>query len=463
MAGYRSLDGFRGALQTATQIALVLLLFATVQFLAGRHNVRFDRTPTKRFSLTPYARQAMEAFEGSGRIYAFYDSQQVVERRRILDLLDQIQSHSPRLSYELVDLDRKPGLAKKYGVSNYNSGVLELADGTRYPIRAITEDAITATILRLSRDDLGVICFSTGHGERDPRDNDQRGGLSSLTQALEREGFSIEWGRTLGRDGKGGGCTVLLWVAPTQDLAAGEADAIDEYVRGGGRALFLLDPGAPISFDELLARFGVSAGRNVIVDEANRMLGADSFVPQVDRFRPDVFRDLLRAAAILPVARTMRSIGAPREGARVISLAGTSETSWAYMDATEVPSQDVQFRPESDQPGPLSIAVRVTMETVADDGAGQLIAVGDSDFVTNAHLETLGNRDLILALIGVLAEDSSLIGMRHADGDDPERPLSLNAAQTRTIFIVSVVVLPGLSALVGAALAAARRRRRGGR
>jgi len=453
----------RGAAQTAIQVALVLLLFATLQFLAGRHNVRFDRTPTKRFSLSPYVRQAAEAFQGEARLYAFYDSQQVVERRRMLDLLDQIHSHAPQLSYELVDLDRKPGLAKKYEVSNYNSGVLELADGTRYPIRAVTEDAIAATLLRLTRDDLGVICFMTGHGGRDPRNTDQRSGMSNLVQALEREGFSIQWRVTLGRDGAGDDCSVLVWVSPTHELVEGEADAIDRYIRGGGRALFLLDPGTPASFDALLARFGLAGGRNVIVDESNRMLGADSFVPQVDRFRPEIFSDRLQAAVILPVARTIRATGENIEGTRVISLAGTNETSWAYMDATEVPSQDVAFRPEMDQTGPLSIAARATIEGPGGAVAGQVVAVGDSDFVTNAHLDTLGNRDFILALVGVLAEDPSLIGMRRDDSGDPERPLTLSAWQTRTIFWVGVVALPGLSALVGLALAALRRRQRGGR
>jgi hypothetical protein len=458
-----SWQALRGAAQTAVQVVLVMLLFATLQFLAGRHNVRFDRTPTKRFSLSPYARQAAEAFAGEARLYAFYDSQQVVERRRMLDLLDQIHSYAPRLSYELVDLDRKPGLAKKFGVSHYNSGVLEMEDGTRYPIRAVTEDAITSTLLRLTRDDLGVICFMTGHGGRDPRDTDQRHGLSKLVQSLEREGFSLEWLVTLGRDGAHDACSVLVWVSATHDLVAGESDAIEQYVRKGGRALFLLDPGTPPSFDALLARFGLAGGQNVIVDESNRMLGADSFVPQVDRFRPEIFSDRLQAAVILPVARTIRATGENLEDTRVISLAGTNETSWAYMDSTEVPSQDAAFRPDLDQTGPLSIAARASVGGTDGSVAGQVIAVGDSDFVTNAHIDTLGNRDFILAIIGVLAEDPSLIGMRREDTGNPERPLTLSAAQTRTIFWVGVVLMPGISALAGVALAARRRRQRGGR
>ncbi len=463
MAGTELLQTFRGAAQTVVQVVLVLLLFGTLQFLAGRHNVRFDLTPTMRLSLSPYARQTAEDFSGEGTIFAFYDSQQVADRRRMMDLLDQVQSYARGITYELVDLDRKPGQAKKYGVSNYGSGVLELRDGSRYPLRSITEEAITGTLLRLGRKELGKICFVTGHGESDPRDTNERSGLSKLTQAIQREGFGIDWLVTLRGDDTEASCTVLAWVSPTHDLVAGEADVVVRHFRDGGRSLFLLDPGSPPSFTQLLARLGIVVGNNVIVDESNRMLGASAFVPQVDRFRPEVFRDRLRAAAILPVAQTMRANPEKNEATRVISLAGTAETTWAYVDTSEVPAQDVQFRPAVDEPGPLSIAVRATAVTDNPNAPGIVIAIGDSDFVTNDHLETLGNRDFALALIGVLAEDPSLIGMRREEGANPERPLTLSAAQTRNIFWLGVVILPGISTALGLGLRTLRRRRLGGR
>lgn len=462
MNGSTWFQGLRGAAQTAAQVVLVLALFATVQFLAGRHNVRFDLTPTQRLSLSPYARQAVEEFQGSGTIYAFYDSQRVANRRQMFDLLDEIHAHAPQLEFELVDLDRKPGLAKKYKVSNYDSGVLELEDGTRHALRSITEESITALLLRLSRDELGKICFVLGHGEGDPRNTDERAGLSKLTQAIQKEGFGIDWLLTVG-NGDEADCTVLTWVSPTHDLVEGEAEAIVRRFRDGGRMLFFMDPGTPPSFTELLRKVGIALGDDVIVDESNRMLGASSFVPHVDRFRPEIFRDRLRAAAILPIARTVRANPERDEKIRVISLAGTSESTWAHVGASEVPSQEVQFRPTVDDPGPLSIAVRATIQTDEPDAPGQVIVVGDSDFVTNDHIDTLGNRDFALGVVGVVAEQASMIGMRREEEKDPQHPLSLTAAETRTIFWVSVVALPGLSTIFGAVLAFVRRRHFGGR
>ena len=451
----------RGALQAAIQIILVLVVFATLQFLASRHNVRHDLSPNQRYLLSPYARQAAESFPFSATFYAFYDSQQVIERRHMLDLLDQIHAYAPDLSYELVDLDRKPGLAKKYGVSTYNTGVLELEDGKRYPVRAVNEQALTAILLRLTRKTEKRACFATGHGESSPANRDERLGLSSLSDAMRREGLSVQTILTIGRDGPPAECSVLVFVAPTHELADGEAESIVRYIRQGGRALFLLDPGTPESFDKLIASIGIAGGTNIVVDESNRMLGADSFVPQVDRFRSEIFRDRLRAAVILPVARTIRAIAERDEGITIISLAGTNDSSWARTDTKEVPGQDVQFRPQIDDPGPLSVAVSATIES--PKATGQVIVVGDSDFATNAHLKTLGNQDFVLALLGILTEDASMIGMRREESADPGRPLSLSAGQTRTIFWVGVVILPGLSILAGLLIGAMRRRQRGGR
>ena len=452
-----------GALQTGIQIALVVAIFAAIQFLASRHNQRFDLTPDQRFVLSPYARQAANAFAEDATLYVFYDSQQVVERRRMLDLLEQFHMAAPNLRYELIDLDRKPGLAKKYKVSTYGSATLELANGRRYPVRSVTERGLTSTLLRLSRTRQSQVCFATRHGSGDPRDQDQRSGLSKLGTAIQNEGFAISTLASPLSSESATECTVVIWIAPTRELADGEAASIDAYVREGGRVLFLLDPGAPKSFDQFLRTLGVDVGTNIIVDEDNRMLGADSFVPQVDRFRQEIFGDRLRAATILPVARTVRATGDRPVGVRVISLAGTSDSSWARTNTAEVPSQSVRFRPDADEPGPLSIAVRANVDRGADQTPGQVIVVGDSDFVTNDHLNTLGNRDFALALIGVLAEDPLVIGSRQSGRRDAHTPLVLNAAQTRTIFWVAVVILPGICVLAGILLAATRRRQRGGR
>src|SRR6185295_10597071 len=97
-------------------------------------------------------------------------------------------------------------------------------------------------------------------------------------------------------------CTVLVLAGPSHDFLPGEADALSGYLRGGGKVLLLVDPDAPPSVLDFLRGSGVEAGDNLIVDQSNRFVGADSFMPQVPRFRSDTYRDGLDAPAVLALA-----------------------------------------------------------------------------------------------------------------------------------------------------------------
>jgi ABC-type uncharacterized transport system involved in gliding motility auxiliary subunit len=96
----------------------------------------------------------------------------------------------------------------------------------------------------------------------------------------------------------------------------------------------------------------------------------------------------------------------------------------------------------------------------AGDGRpdGIVVVVGDADFVTNLHLNVLGNRDLFLATAGLLGRADPLVAAR------PPGPqggtfssLTLTAREARVVLWGgSIVPAIGLGAV--AALLARRRR-----
>ena len=47
----------------------------------------------------------------------------------------------------------------------------------------------------------------------------------------------------------------------------------------------------PASVLAFLEWFGVGAGNDIVVDEGNRLVGADSFMARVPRFNPEMFRN----------------------------------------------------------------------------------------------------------------------------------------------------------------------------
>jgi len=454
----------RGGVQLALQIVLSLALFAVLELLATRHNVRFDLTPTQTFALSPSARQVAETFNKPVRVTAFYNSQMGDQRRDMADLLDQFRNAAPQFSYRMLDLDRSPALANKYGVSSYNTGVLEAGDDV-IVLRSIDEAELTNALLSLSRQRARTVCFVTGHGERDPQNADERAGYSQLGKALDRERFTVQTLSTLPRDGVPAECMVVVLAGPSHDLLAGEADALERFLRSGGRVLLLVDPDAPPTVLELLHRFGVDAGTDLIVDERNRFVGADSFMPQVVRFRTETFHNSLTAPAVLSLARPVGGMEEHPNWVDVTTIAATSPDSWAMVGASKPPDGPVRFRRDIDEVGPLSVGVLATVRNDKPDApAGQLMVFGDSDFASNFYLNILGNKDLILSAVAVLAEDPALVAVRRKGMPSGTlSAISLTAAQSRAIFWAAVIVLPAACVLMGGVIGWRRMRYGGGR
>lgn len=458
----------RGGLLLALQVLLSVALFAVLQFLAFRHNVRFDLTPLKSFVLSPHAKQVAEAFDRPALITVFYSSQEGGQRREMLDLLEQFRSASPQIQFRMFDLDRSPGLANRYNISSYNSGVVEV--GKRVlTLRSVDEAEITNALLSLSSTKPRQLCFVTGHGERSPNSNNDRSGYSEVAKDLEQENFTIRSLRAIPMEGVPPSCTIVVLAGPSHELLPGESDSLLAYLRSGGKVFLLVDPDAPPSVIRFLHETGVQAENDLIVDESNRFVGADSFMPHVLRFRSDTFRNRLDAPAVLSLARTIRPLPQVPEGIRVTPVATTSPDSWAMMGTGLTPDESVRFRPDVDQPGPLSIAVLVDFLHSEPDAEnptpnGRMMVVGDSDFATNFYLNILGNKDFFMSSIAVLAEDQASIAVRHKGlTRGTISPISLTAEQGRQIFWTAVVFQPLFFVAIGGVMLLRRRRRGGGR
>lgn len=459
---------FRHWVRLAIQVALAATLCGLITIWAERHNRRFDLTPTQSYVLSDAAATVAGGLKGPVRIIAFYNSQEPGQRRQMLDVLELFAAASPQITYRLADLDRSPALANKYGVSNFNSGVAESGNSVRL-LRSIDEEEITGALLRLTRPETRTLCFVTGHGERQPQDISDRTGYSEVGKALQRESFEIRSIEFVAPEGGLGDCTVLIIAGPQRDFLDGEAVEIERYLDAGGRVMLLVEPQAPASVIDFLARNGVRAGNDLVVDERNRFYGADSFMPRVPIFDEGTFRKNLDTAAVFALARTMTPLDEAREGYRALLLAMTSPESYARIDGERISDEPVKFRRDVDKPGPLPVGVVVTGQPPTGgpespplplSTRGQMIVFGDADFPSNLYLNLLGNKDLFMSSIGVLAEDPELVAVRRKGLPRSSlSPVSLTAEQGRLIFWVAVIVLPGICATLGTLITWRRQRR----
>jgi ABC-type uncharacterized transport system involved in gliding motility auxiliary subunit len=444
------------------QILIVAALFALVLLLAERHNRRFDLSPTQQYSLSDASKNVARDLKLPVRITAFYNSQEEAQRREMQDTFDLFVKASPNITYRLVDLDRSPALAQKYGVSNVNSGVLE-ADGKVRELRLVDEEEITNGLLKLTRQRERKLCFVTGNGEHNPFDTNDRYGYSDLGKALEKENYVIAELSSIPPTGIPKDCTVVVLAGPSKEFLPGESDDLGRHLDGGGQVLFLIDPGAPASAEAFLARYGVRAGKDVVLDERNRLMGTDSSMLNVPAFNKAVFRTDLETA-VFPVARTILPIEEAEGENKLVALALSSPDSWAYVNGGALPDGEVRFRRDVDQPGPFPVGILVKLhgDNAANDTAtnGRLIVYGDSDFASNLSLNWRGNKDVMMSSLALLAEDSTLIAVRRKGPPGGSiSPIYLSESEDNVVKWVSVVTVPAIFAAVGIVLTARRRKR----
>jgi ABC-type uncharacterized transport system involved in gliding motility auxiliary subunit len=96
----------------------------------------------------------------------------------------------------------------------------------------------------------------TGHGERDIQESAQ-GGYSTLRLGLEQENFRVNTLSLVSGNPIPTEVGVVVIAGPTKAPLPDEAQAITDYLQGGGKALLLLDPEAPGAWAELLAPWGI--------------------------------------------------------------------------------------------------------------------------------------------------------------------------------------------------------------
>ena len=138
----------------------------------------------------------------------------------------------------------------------------------------------------------------------------RRAGAADAAAALAGDGFDVRPLSGAARIPDDAGLVVLA--GPTHELAPAEVDALDAYVRGGGRLLVLADTGTPKSVAGLLERFGVILERDVVVDEGARLFGADGLSARIAHWNPKLVPDAARveraaaAGAVDPSRRASR-------------------------------------------------------------------------------------------------------------------------------------------------------------
>jgi ABC-type uncharacterized transport system involved in gliding motility auxiliary subunit len=435
---------------------LMVLLFVGIviigNFLAARHSKRWDLSETQHFTLAPQTYQVLRGLKEDVKVTVFsQDRSQSSNLYR--DLLDGYRQASGKLKVEFIDPERRPGVAKQYGITRLDTAVLESGSQTTR-VTGPSEAELTSALIRVSKASKKTIRFLEGHGERGINDQ-ERGGLSSMKDALTKQGYEVGTLSLLHESEVPEGTAVLVLAGPRRPVTKDERERIGRYVDRGGRLAIMIDPDTQSELDPLLRQWGVEAGRGVLVDLQDRLAQGDLTALMVRTFTEHEITQDFTFAVLFPVSRHLAFHEEAGKDWDFVPLARTSPRSWAE---TDLKGRVVSFNADEDVQGPLPLAAALTPKQPAEEGKPRpaVVVVGNSSFVSNAYVNFPGNSDFLLHALGWLAEERDLISI--TPKEPAFRPFIPNPAQERVLLYVQVLFLPSLTFLLGMMIWRQRRR-----
>jgi ABC-type uncharacterized transport system involved in gliding motility auxiliary subunit len=450
----------RSARQGANALLMTVffvVIVVVVQAISLRNRHVFDLTRNARYTLAPQTVAVLESLDVDVDVRAFF-RQNSSRRATAEELLRRYTRHTTRLRYEMVDPDRSPLEAEEMGIRQ--ESVVVASGGRRRVVDRVTEEALTNAVVQVSRDRVKAVYFVSGHNEK-RIDGRGRDGYSEARRGLESQGYRVRDLSLVGVDRVPDDCEVLVVAGPRLDFVAGEAAIVDDYLRSGGAAMFLMEARTSLpNLEGLLRRYDVILDPVVILDElvvvdsGERVF--DATVAKVRRYEPHRITRDFNVITMYPMARPVRL----DEDSLVIGtdaqyLGITDESSWGEVDMGSF-AAGTATRDGEDIAPPLPVSAIVTRDVQGDGGRTRLVVVGDSDFAGNSYYGVLGNSDFFLNCVNYLAADEDLISIRPRRG--PGDRALISERQGRFVFATSIVLLP-LSVVIVGTIVLVRRRR----
>jgi ABC-type uncharacterized transport system involved in gliding motility auxiliary subunit len=334
----------------------------------------------------------------------------------------------------------------------------ETGSGTN--VSDMSEQAITNGLVKVTSAESKTVCFLTGEGEDDPDDNDAASGLGQFKDSLQGESYKVDKVNLVTEPKVPDNCAVIVVAGPTRPLVPQVIDALNNYLKGGGRALVMLKPQPDQTVDEsALVKFaqdwGVKAGNNVVVDQVERLEAGPALGlnPVVNTYNPHPITASFDKQTVFPMVRTVDPIDPAPPGLVVTALAKTSDTSWAETDLEGIFKRQTAKFDGNDVKGPVVVADAVQANLAAlklGTGEARLVVLGATDIANNQYIGNFFNRDFIMNCVDWLAGESNSITIRPRELRASR--FNLTVQEFDVVFVLSVLLLPELLLIIGFAV-----------
>lgn len=459
---------------------IFMIIIIVINALAYNVDWKKDFTQNKINLLSEQTDKILKNLETEVTITPFYVEKNP-NKAMLKDLLGMYSSKSHKLKVEFVDPDVEPHLAKKHNTKD--GDILVMSEGEETILTEPSEQAITSAIMKVTRSTKVTVCFTSGHGEMS-LDSEEAEGISAVAGGLKNEGYDTKTLKSL-LEAIPSECNIVTVAGPRTPFSKAEAKIISDYLQGGGKGLFLLDPRIPDTrlktkmsvlssgLEGVALKNGAELGNNFVLEKHLQLFAGMTLESSVHSSKysdhpitePLDGKNTFFPGSVRSVTKNPGTKG--YDTTELIFSAAGKGMSWAEYDIDRIiKSGDAQIG-KGDIKGPVSIAVASEKKIVNDkkddvnkdrSDATRSVWVGNSSFVSNGFIRTREfNYDLVLNMLSWLWGEEEKISIR------PKRlktsTLLLTPEQSNLVFYISVLTIPEIILIFGLVIWLRRRKK----
>ncbi|MSQ34041.1 MAG: hypothetical protein EXR60_06470 [Dehalococcoidia bacterium] len=478
-----ALVGRRGryGLNTLIMVSAFLGLAVVANFLASQYNARFDVTTGRQFTLARGTLATLQDLKVDVQVTGFFSPEtggvDAILKGQAEDLLSAYGRVTPRIKYRAIDYQVQPQALANYNLTSEPPVLIFETPERAQPVFGrlteagvpqFTEQDLTSALLVATGVKLKKVYFTAGHEERDIGDSgDLSTGYGLIRQGVEGDNYQVENLILATLKEVPTDANVLVVAGPKTNFLPGEVQAIDAYLRRGGKALFLADQNTSEEFLGLLQTWGIAVKKGVIADPSRHVNPNITDVVPITSAHPVIGNlsiiFLPAAVALEPASDKLApALAACQQGSaadvdgslfQFCPLLFSTPNSWLEKDAAQSPPK---FDKGTDTAGPLIMGMAAIIfgppegkgkgAATNPEKPAQFVVLGDTDFADNAN-RGRNNPQLFLNAVNWLAEQENLI-------DLPQKPsgsrrLILSPEAANWIQWSSPLLLPALVLALG--------------
>ena len=459
----------RGKFSTST--TLMVSIFAGIVVLVNAIGVsayhQFDVTSLSQFTLTSQTQSVLAKLDKIVTAKFFVDPTDTTGIAAYgYSMLMEYQNFAPKLKIEMIDPDKNPEEARKYGITDaslYNTIIFETTDPEtnkpdhQYPvfpseIAQQAEYSFTNAILEVTGIIERRVYFVTGDGEANPDTNLTVVKNVLQTNLLQVVSINLQTVSSIPDD-----CALLVIAGPTLPMTDGERQIITNYLVNNKYALFMTNPDSPDDIAKLLKPWGVDVQNGTIIDPTSH-LTTNLSTPTVVKSR-SIFAtsstDVISTSVFFPGATPI--IAQTPMPANMEASALVWTTPDAFMVKGYDPTTTPVFDPATETKQPWVIGAFITPSEIMDSqnqGTGtyyagpSIVVFGDSDFISDSNFYSGNNGDMFLYIVKALGAGTDIMTLDRKVLTT--RRLVISPEATTFLNISSIALLPAIVLIIGA-------------